>query len=393
VNFYNDLLALKLPVKDILENDALFKKFPSNWHVIVADIADSTDAVKAGRHSDVNLVAAGSLVAALNVSKAFNLEIPFFWGGDGGTVIVPKELLENTLTALNAHRLNSLKNFSLTLRYGSVSITEIIDAGHEIKIAKVAIGSGFNKSIVIGDGLKYAEQKIKAAYKENKIQTKKELEIFDSSTLNLEGLECRWDTIKPPPPTAGREVVCLLIEAVDPKNQLSVYNNALKILEEIYGAVEKRHPLSVKGLRLINSFKKFQNEMLARYSKWKPFYLLKLFFQTIIGKVYFKFNLSVNNLKGQDYLAQVIEFSDTLTIDGRINTIVSGTPENRKLFLAYLSKEEEKGILLYGHHVSAESMMTCYIENLQNKHIHFVDGVNGGYTEAAKELKPKFRKD
>jgi hypothetical protein len=35
--------------------------------------------------------------------------------------------------------------------------------------------------------------------------------------------------------------------------------------------------------------------------------------------------------------------------------------------------------------------MTCYIENRNNKHIHFLDGSNGGYTEAAKELKPKLQ--
>ena len=37
--------------------------------------------------------------------------------------------------------------------------------------------------------------------------------------------------------------------------------------------------------------------------------------------------------------------------------------------------------------ISRESVMTCYIENRNAKHIHFVDGADGGYTEAAKEIK------
>jgi hypothetical protein len=57
--------------------------------------------------------------------------------------------------------------------------------------------------------------------------------------------------------------------------------------------------------------------------------------------------------------------------------------------LEYLKEQEQKGLLLFGHHVSKESIMTCFIENRNNKHIHFIDGANGGYTEAAKELKPK----
>jgi len=35
--------------------------------------------------------------------------------------------------------------------------------------------------------------------------------------------------------------------------------------------------------------------------------------------------------------------------------------------------------------------MTCYIENMDSNHIHFVDGSDGGYTKASKEFKSKFK--
>ncbi|MEP7163129.1 MAG: DUF3095 family protein [Ferruginibacter sp.] len=390
INFYTDLKPLSLPVNELLSTGAYFVSLPQNWHIIVADIANSTEVVKAGRHTDINLVAAGSLIAALNVARSFQTDIPYFFGGDGGIVIVPEDLVQPVLAGLKAHRINSLKNFALDIRIGSVPVSEITKAGFEINIAKVAIGPELNRSVVLGDGLKYAETVVKQNYRYDEKQKLQDLQDFDISALNLQGLECRWDKIKPP--TKGLEVVCLLVEATHVKDQLTVYNNVLKKLDEFYGETGKRHPLSVNRLRLINSFKKFQHEMLLRYSKRKIGYLVKLFFQTIIGKLYFKYNLKVNNLRAGDYLAQVIEFSDTLTIDGRINTIVSGTAENRELFLKYLAKEEQEGRLLYGHHVSAESIMTCYIENMNNKHIHFVDGADGGYTEAALELKSKFKR-
>ncbi|MBA4058110.1 MAG: hypothetical protein C0490_25560, partial [Marivirga sp.] len=50
---------------------------------------------------------------------------------------------------------------------------------------------------------------------------------------------------------------------------------------------------------------------------------------------------------------------------------------------------ENEGKLFFGHHHSKESIMTCYIENMNAKHIHFIDGSDGGYTEAAKEFKQK----
>lgn len=389
MNFYKDLELIKRPIKDVLANEKLFKSFPENWHVVIADITNSTQAVRDGRHDDVNLIAAGSLIAAINASKPFNTEIAYFFGGDGGTVIVPEEIVPKIIAGLNAHKLNSKKNFYLELRVGSITIGDITNAGHELKVAKVGIGPGYNKSVVIGNGLKYAEQIIKNNYLQNKAGIEELSLTTDINELNLEGLECRWDRIKPP--TSSLEVVCLLIEATNVKDQSVVYRDVMSKLDEIYGEPQKRHPITINRLQLLTTFNKFRKEMMAKYSKWNVGYFAKAFFETMIGKLFFKYNWRAKDITGKQYLEQVIEFSDTLTIDGRINTIVSGTKENRIRLLEYLKQQEEKGVLLFGHHVSTESIMTCYIENRNNKHIHFLDGSNGGYTEAAKELKPKLQ--
>ena len=34
--------------------------------------------------------------------------------------------------------------------------------------------------------------------------------------------------------------------------------------------------------------------------------------------------------------------------------------------------------------------MSCYVRNLNEEHIHFVDGAEGGYTKAAGMLKRKY---
>ncbi|MFT5165733.1 MAG: hypothetical protein ACI8P3_000961, partial [Saprospiraceae bacterium] len=41
--------------------------------------------------------------------------------------------------------------------------------------------------------------------------------------------------------------------------------------------------------------------------------------------------------------------------------------------------------------VSQESVMSCYVRNRDDQHIHFVDGSQGGYTQAAIMLKKKLR--
>ncbi len=111
--------------------------------------------------------------------------------------------------------------------------------------------------------------------------------------------------------------------------------------------------------------------------------------KTLFGHIYFKFNLKINNLRGRDYLKQVVTNTDILTIDGRINTIISSTSDKHQMFLEYLAIEEKNRRLVFGHFVNRESVMTCYIENRNANHVHFVDGADGGYTEAATVLKGK----
>jgi len=382
VNFYKDIRPLKLPISEVFQPH-YFREVPPDWFVIISDVKNSTEAVNAGRHNDVNLVAAGSLVVALNIAKAKNIQIPFFFGGDGGTLLVPEQLLNEILIGLSLHNVNSIKNFDLELHIGSRQVKDILAEGHFIRLAKVEFGKGLNKAIVVGDGLKVAEQFIKQSSQDENYKE----ESVDE--LNLTGLECRWDRIKPP--SEENEIVCYLIETVDPLNQLEVYRNVLLKMDEIYGSIENRSPLSLDRLKLLLNFRKIRKEMLAKYGRWKTNYFTISFLKTIIGKFFFRFNLNFQNLSGREYLSQLISNADTLVIDGRINTIISGKMDKRIKLLNFLSEQEKNGSLVYGYHISKESVMTCYIENRNAKHIHFVDGADGGYTEAAKKLKQKLK--
>lgn len=381
LDFYKNLPIIKQPIPTVLADENLFTDAPDDWHIVVADIINSTEAVNTGRHSDVNFVAAGCLIAALNATKALRVEIPYFFGGDGGTVMVPGEILPKVIAGLNAHKQNSRDNFSLNLRIGSVPVIDVKKAGHKVKIAKIEESPGFNKALVIGNGFKYAEYIIKRTT----IHVAED--VLNLEDLNLDGMECKWDKVKPP--ATEFEVVCFLIDAINEKDQFALYSDILGKLDSIYGAIETRHPITINMLKLKADFNKIKKEMLARYSKWNPFYFLKTWFVSLFGKFYFKYDLKINNLRASDYLSQLISFSEILTIDGRINTIVSGTTDKRRRFLEYLRDLEKRGVIVFGHYVSSASIMTCYVENIHNKHVHFIDGADGGYTEAAKELKPK----
>jgi hypothetical protein len=81
--------------------------------------------------------------------------------------------------------------------------------------------------------------------------------------------------------------------------------------------------------------------------------------------------------------------SDTLVIDGRINTVISGTTEQRKQLEKALTDLEQKGLIRFGFFVSKESVMSCYVRSMDENHVHFIDGAEGGYTKAAAMLKTK----
>ncbi len=380
-DFYAALKASRLSLPELL-HDENFQPLPDDWHVVVADIQNSSAAVAAGAHNDVNLVAAGSLVAGLNVARGTGYDIPYFFGGDGGTLLVPDEILPAMLEALRQHNLNSQKNFGLTMHVGAVAMREVREAGHSIRIAKTRLGKKLYKAVLLGSGLLWAEKQVKARTGQRAGD-----EAAGNTLLNMAGLECRWDRIKPPHPEA--EVVCYLIESCNPSRQARVYREVLVKADDIFGRPEMRNPLSLQRLKLLVTVRKMRKEMLARFGGLNRRYLVAELMKTAVGRLIFRFNLKVADLKGKVYLEEVISNADTLTLDGRINTIISGTAAQRKSFLAYLSAREDAGVLRFGHHINGESVMTCYIEARDDKHIHFVDGGDGGYTAAAGELKGK----
>lgn len=123
--------------------------------------------------------------------------------------------------------------------------------------------------------------------------------------------------------------------------------------------------------------------MRVRLGGYRPWYLIKTWLTSLIGILYFR------TKPGKTYLTQLVEMSDTLVIDGRINTVISGTKKQRELLEVALNDLERNGYIRYGLYVSKESVMSCYVRSMDEKHVHFVDGSEGGYTKAAGMLKKK----
>ncbi|KQC32041.1 hypothetical protein AAU57_00910 [Nonlabens sp. YIK11] len=378
-HFYAQLKAKKKSLQYLVRQPRNFTAVPADWHVVVADVQNSTQAVENGMHNNVNLAATGSVVAVLNSLKTdlHKHEIPYFFGGDGVTFLIPDDYLEKVMSALETYKKHVFKNLKLKLKVGALSVREIYHNNLQIKILKSKVNPHLTIPIVLGNGIKYAEKYIK-----------KEIDlanaIEDSTALiDLTGMECRWDQISPR--DEKNKVVCLLVHCEDESQQESVYADILDIITLVFGSLEERQPITVKRLKLKATIRKIRKEMVARIGRNDLTYLVKHWLITYFGKFYFAYFK-----EGKEYLNKVSQLSDTIMFDGSLNTVMEGDADQIERLTNYLDLLEREGKIKYGIHSTYASVMSCYVQDRRDNHIHFVDATEGGYTSAAVIFKSKF---
>lgn len=202
-----------------------------------------------------------------------------------------------------------------------------------------------------------------------------------NAQVDLQGMQCRWDKIEPP--EHHEEVISLLVVACKESMQAEVFSAVIACIDEIYGSVVSRKPVTVIKLQLKASFNRIKKEVQSQMKKLVFANSLIRWVKTLLGKIYFK------TAKGQHYLSSLVQLTDDLVLDGKINTVISGTVLQKKRLEIALQKMEEEQKIVYGIYASSASVMSCYVRDMDLKHIHFVDGANGGYTKAAGVLKTK----
>lgn len=377
--FYEDLPLRKNALSKLLGKEKLFAPVPGDWRVIVIDILGSSQAVAAGKHHEVNLAATGGIITVLNTLKRKHdgLVVPYFFGGDGATFIVPGDIAEELVAKLNTYRRHVKRQMDLVLRVGVRSVAEVYAGGTTIRIARYALNRLYTISVVLGNGLKEAESQIKANFKDD-----------DSDALvpevDLTGMECRWNEISPP--RDAEQIVVLLVSSKEDALQGRIYGEVIANLDKIFGDLERRRPIGSNRIKLNLGLVNMYREMYLSLGKFNLKYLLRNWIATLYGPRWFR-----KTEAGKNYLAKITELTDTLMLDGNINTVISGTGAQIKQLTTKLDQLEKAGKIVYGIHVTHASVMSCYVRDHDEDHVHFLDGTEGGYTSAAIMLKRKLR--
>lgn len=189
-----------------------------------SDVKNSTQAIQNGRYKDVNLVGASVIIALLN--SAGKIDIPFVFGGDGASILLPPSLLESAKAGLLAAGKMAKSKFGLDLRLGLVPVQTIIEANYQISVAKLRLSESYKQAMFTGGGLAYAERLLKEPATSHLYNLADE-DITPQA--DFKGLECRWQPILSPYGETISLIVLATTSTIEGDNQ--IYGDVLTMLD------------------------------------------------------------------------------------------------------------------------------------------------------------------
>ncbi|REL38184.1 DUF3095 domain-containing protein [Rhodohalobacter sp. SW132] len=381
-NFYGNLPEI-IRFTDILDLQ-YYAEIPGDWLIVATDIRGSTKAIHDGKYKSVNMAGACAIAAICN--EFSDLDIPFVFGGDGATFAIPDVGKEHIMGLLLFCREATDSVFGLELAAGCRKMSELRDAGKNIKIGKYRLSNHIQQAIFWGDGVDYIEELIKE--QDNNFLNYQMIEA------DFTGLECRWNEI----PSDKGEILSIIIKSVisDENEKSTFYKRCFATIESIYGSADEYAPVKEDKLKLAGNPFKLSVEALIRsypatYTK-KLWHYLKLYYMQIAGRFLIKKRIKTKHTNWGDYKKDFVQNADFRKFSDGLKLVVSGNEKQRLKLRAFLEDEHQKGNVVFGLHKSPAAMTTCFVTDYQGQHIHFIDGTNGGYAAASVELKKQLNR-
>ena len=382
-SFYAELPILT-DFRDVAKPES-FRPLPDDWHVVMSDVRDSTVAIQSGRYKNVNTAGAATITAVLNA--AGDVDIPYVFEGDGSTLCVPAELLDDARAALLRTQELARKSFDLDLRIATLPVRRIDEAGLSVWVARYRVSENYVQALFAGGGMAYADRTMKdpatadaCAVKPGSIEAKG----------SFDGLECRWQDI----PSPRGETVSLMVRAIgDPARAAAVYGEVIAKVREAYGDDEACHPITVANLAMSLSARQLGNEVGVRAGSLSAFgryrYLMRVRAITLLGWFLMKFGIHTELTDWSRYKPTLVRNADVRKFNDLYRQILAGTPAQRRVLEAWLESRFKSGELVYGLHVTDRAHMTCLVFDYAGRHLHFIDGADGGLFLAAKQFKQR----
>lgn len=360
-----------------------YERVPDDWTVLIGDIRGSTAAISAGQYKAVNLVGAAVIISVLNACP--DHDIPFVFGGDGGTLVVPPAARNVGRQALARLQVYAKSVFGLDLRAGAATVAALRAGGHDLRIMKLRLSEGNNLAMFSGSGLAYVDDWLKRAGPGDSVL----IEPAEEEYLpDLEGLSCRWQPLQ----SQNGMILTIISASADPtpQGEWAHFQSVTKALVGILGApIELSSPVSDQTLRFRWPPAGLDLESRATAGHKSRFRRkLEILLQSFIQGTLELFNGRAGYYDAPKYREELRHNTDFEKYDGMLRLVLDVTVEQAAQIDAHLHAEYRAGRLHYGVHSAKEALMTCVVFSLQeSRHVHFIDGANGGFALAAMDLK------
>lgn len=84
---------------------------------------------------------------------------------------------------------------------------------------------------------------------------------------------------------------------------------------------------------------------------------------------------------------EVVQNTDFRKFDDLLRMVLDLTPDEIGRLRNDLETQGRAGRICYGLHEADAALMTCFIRDFGGQHMHFLDGSDGGYAMAARQMK------
>src|SRR5208283_3359266 len=375
-----DLFYASIPVFDSfggLMEPALYKPLPDDWMIGVADIVQSTKAIRENRYRSVNMAGAAVIAALKNALDGS--DFPYVFGGDGASFAVPAQDLARAHEALATTTAWVKNDLGLVMKAALVPVACARAQGTDVRVARFAPSPNVTYAMFSGGGLEWADGAMRRG----------EFAVVPPPPgvrPDLTGLSCRFEEM----PAARGLVLSLLIVAAGGANP-----DAFRaVIEDIVSVVAKSpdmsNPVPLAGLRLRWPSAGAGLEARAARNAGTPLVVRwgAVLARTLIYYFILRYGIRVGRFVPATYLQQVVENSDFRKFADGLRMVLDCTPDLADAIEKRLEAAASAGTVRYGLHRQDAAVMTCFAPSpTDSNHVHFIDGARGGYASAATALK------
>ncbi len=384
-NFYKNLPAT--PIYAGLFDVAHHHDVPEDWAVVIVDIKGSTKAIAEGHYKDINIASSCAIVAVLN--RVDRTKICYIFGGDGATFLIPSSMKFDVASALYGAQTMIQESFGLDMRAGMVDIPTLTVQNQPVRAAKIESRAGVYQAAISGSGIALAEKIVKDASATHEITSLYTIEELAKTPASFEGFECRWQPMKS---RNGIDVSLLIIARSDDEQEnVKLYREIYNHIAVICGHQDDWRPVSEQQMALTLNPSAFVKETKARQfgrDSWNKIkYASHIALMTLVGIVCMRLGLKAGSFDGETFRTEAALHTDYIKFENALKLVMDITRDRKNTLNAYLLDLYRQGKIFYGLQESDSAVMTCLVFSYDNDHFHFVDGADGGYTLAAKQLK------